>query len=90
MQSRSQKRRGGYRLAHVESVRIGATVQYPFFDERIYRSRSSIFFLRLSGLMSVHTSLMWARHSVLEPLLPASVQPRGFSFSAGQIEYCSS
>jgi hypothetical protein len=47
---------------------------------------ASIFFLKLSGLMSVHTSLMYARHSALLPLLPASVQPSAFSLWAGHIE----
>ena len=30
---------------------------------------------KLSGLMSVHTSLMYARHSVLGPTFPASFHP---------------
>src|ERR1044071_1571487 len=51
---------------------------------------ASIFFLRLKGRMSVHTPLMWSRHSCFVPLLPASFQPRAFSRSAGQMEYCSS
>ena len=57
---------------------------------RDFRSISSIFFLKLRGLMSVLTSLMDSRHSRFVPVLPASFQPSGFSLSAGQIEYCSS
>src|SRR5512135_47595 len=50
----------------------------------------SIFFRRLRGRISVHTSLMYSRHSALGPLLPASLQPNGFGRWSGQIEYCSS
>src|SRR5690606_370612 len=34
---------------------------------------------RLSGRMSVQTSLMYSRHSAFGPLLPASFQPSGLS-----------
>src|SRR2546426_521412 len=51
---------------------------------------ASICLRRLSGRMSVHTSLTYSRHSAFGPLLPASRHPAGFSRSAGQIEYCSS
>ena len=40
--------------------------------------------------MSVHTSLIQARHSPFAPVFPASFQPSAFSRSLGQIEYCSS
>jgi hypothetical protein len=40
--------------------------------------------------MSRQTSSINFRHSSFEPSLPASLQPRGQSRSAGQIEYCSS
>jgi hypothetical protein len=55
-----------------------------------YLSCWSIVLRRLSGLMSVHAFLMYAKHSVLDPTVPASLQPTGLSRSAGQIEYCSS
>src|SRR5262249_22082989 len=51
---------------------------------------SSIFFLKLSGRMSVQTSSIYARHSAFVPCLPTSFHPSAFSRSAGQIEYCSS
>lgn len=40
--------------------------------------------------MSVHTSSIYVRQTFLEPVLPASPQPKGFFLLAGQSEYCSS
>ena len=62
---------------------------YPLHIDR-YPLDGCIFFRRLSGLMSVHTALIWARHSGLDPVFPTSRHPSGLSRLAGQIEYCSS
>ena len=44
----------------------------------------------LNGRISVHICLIYSKQSCLESCLPTSRQPRGFSWSAGRIEYCSS
>src|SRR5438876_12436344 len=44
---------------------------------------------RLSGLISVQTSLTYARHSAFVPSL-TDFQPLGMALSFGQSEYCSS
>src|SRR5262245_3085455 len=51
---------------------------------------SSIFFLKLRGLMSVQTSLIKARQSALGPAFPTLFHPSWFSLYSGHIEYCSS
>jgi hypothetical protein len=44
----------------------------------------------LSGVMSVQTWPMYARHSERVPVLSTSRQPLGVWRATGQIEYCSS
>src|ERR1700736_3438603 len=73
----AKSRSGGRGLAHV-------------WEPCAYPSRFSMLLRSVSGLMSVHTSLMYSRHSAFDPLFAASFQPAGFSRSAGQIEYCPS
>jgi hypothetical protein len=52
--------------------------------------RSAILLRRLKGLMSVHVSSMYWRHSALEPRVPTARHPSGILLSSGQMEYCSS
>lgn len=54
------------------------------------RAHSSIFLRKLAGLMSVHTSSMYVRHSSLLPRGPTAHQPAGTAFHSGHKEYCSS
>ena len=52
--------------------------------------RSAILLRRLKGLMSVHVSSMYCRHSALAPRVPTARHPSGILLSSGQMEYCSS
>lgn len=74
-------------LAVVPRIVLHGDHAGPF---QVLRPEASVGFRRLSGIIVVHITLIKAKHTALDPLLPASRQPGAFSRSIGQIEYCSS
>src|SRR5215467_1114617 len=67
-----------------------AAARVPAQAYSAFAACSAILWRRLSGLMSVHTTSIYSRHSDFEPSLPAGRQPAGILLRLGQMQYCAS